>query len=492
MIHQPAFLKNVKRKTYNVARNRKPKQANPRARCFRLLLPLVCLLASGTLFSFVPKAAPRPNIIVVVTDDHRWDALGAMGNKIIQTPNLDHLARQGLLFKNAYVTTAICMVSRATLLSGQYLSRHKISEFTTDFSPAAVAQTYPLLLKKAGYKIGFINKYGVGHKNQPEEHFDYWSCTPKLQPDYEMKDAQGNFIHNTDKTGNDIREFLDKFSRQGPFCLSVSFKAPHEQDGNPPRFIVQERFKDLYKNVTMPTPETADPKYWNSFPDFFRQEQNIGRVRWHPLFSTPELAQETSKNYYRLITGVDEVMGKMLAQLRELGIADNTIILFTGDNGFYLGEHGLEGKWFGHEESIRVPLIIYDPRKSSPVRGKEITDIALNVDVAPTILGLAQAPVPAGMQGLDLIQLAAGRKKKAPRTDFFYEHTFAGSPRLPKVEGVVSREMKYMLFTEHGYEELYDLKQDPFEKQNLAQDPGHQPALQQLRSRYQVLKAAAQ
>ena len=458
------------------------------------LLVLAALLASGMLFSFRQKQAPKPNIIVVVTDDHRWDALGAMGNKIIQTPHLDRLAKQGLLFKNAYVTTSICMVSRASLLSGQYLSRHKISEFTTAFSPQAVQQTYPLLLKKNGYKIGFINKYGVGvgAKNQPDEYYDYWSCTEKGQPDYEMKDAAGNFIHNTDKTGQDIQEFLGKFGQQGPFCLSVSFKAPHEQDGNPPRFIVQERYKHLYRDVTIPAPETAAPQYWNSFPDFFRQEKNIARVRWQPLFSTPALAQETTKNYYRLITGVDAVIGDMVAQLEKLGIADNTIIIFTGDNGFYLGEHGLEGKWFGHEESIRVPMIVYDPRKGSPVQGKVSEEIALNIDVAPTVLALANAPVPAGMQGLDLIQVARGRKKKAARTDFFYEHTFAGSPRLPKVEGVVSRDTKYMLFTEHGYEELYDLKQDPHEKQNLAADPAYLAVLQKMRSRYQQLKAQAQ
>lgn len=455
-------------------------------------LTLLVLLASGGLFSFRPKPAAKPNIIVVVTDDHRWDALGAMGNKIIQTPHLDRLARKGVMFKNAYVTTAICMVSRASILSGQYLSRHKINNFSTPFSPEAVRQTYPLLLKQQGYKIGFINKYGVGvgAKNQPDELYDYWSCTEKGQPDYEMTDAEGNFIHNTDKTGQDIQEFLGKFGQQGPFCLSVSFKAPHEQDGKPPRFIVQERYRQLYAGVTIPTPETAAPQYWESFPAFFRQDQNIARERWKPLFSTPHLAQETTKNYYRLITGVDEVIGHMVDRLEKLGIADNTIIVFIGDNGFYLGEHGMEGKWFGHEESIRVPLIVYDPRRNSP-KGKVSTEIALNIDVAPTVLRLARVPVPAGMQGMDLMQLAANPKKKA-RTDFFYEHTFMGSPRLPKVEGVVSREMKYMLFTEHGYEELYDLKKDPREKQNLAKDPAYQAVLQKMRGRYQELKQQAQ
>lgn len=449
------------------------------------------LMVAGPICALGQKKPEQPNIIVVVTDDQRWDALGAMGNKIIKTPHLDKMAGKGVLFKNAYVTTAICMVSRASILSGQYLSRHQINTFTTDFSKAALEQTYPILLKKAGYKIGFINKYGVGQKNQPQAYFDYWSCTPKTQPDYEMQDENGNFIHNTDKSGNDIQEFLDKFGQQGPFCLSVSFKAPHEQDGDPPRFIVQERYKNLYQDVTIPTPITAAPQYWNSFPAFFRNEQNIARVRWKPLFSTPALAQETTKNYYRLITGVDEVMGNMVAKLEKLGIADNTVIIFIGDNGFYLGEHGMEGKWFGHEESIRVPLLIYDPRQPTPLKGKMCTEIALNIDVAPTILGLAKQPVPAGMQGIDLMQLAAGKNKKIFRNDFFYEHTFMGSPRLPKVEGVVSREIKYMNFIEHGYEELYDLKKDPHETTNLATHPQYQAKLNEMRQRYKTLKARA-
>jgi arylsulfatase A-like enzyme len=434
-------------------------------------------------------ASAKPNIIFLVTDDHRWDALGAMGNKIIRTPHLDALAHKGLLFRNAYVTTAICMASRASLLSGQYTSRHQINDFTTDFSPQALEKTYPLLLKQAGYKIGFINKYGVGQKNQPAAYFDFWTCTKKLQPDYEMQDAEGNFIHNTDKAGQDITQFLNQFGQQGPFCLSVGFKAPHEQDGDPPRFIVQERYKDLYRDVAIPSPLTADPKYWNQFPDFFRTDQNIARNRWKPLFSTPELAQETTRNYYRLISGVDEVVGQMLAQLEKLGIADNTIIIFTGDNGFYLGEHGLEGKWFGHEESIRVPLIVYDPRLPARQRVGQPKQIALNVDIAPTILSMAQVPVPPQMQGQNLLALA--QKKIKPRQDFFYEHNYIKSPRLPNVEGVVTQDFKYMLYTEHGYEELYSIRQDPKETTNLAQDPKYKPQLEALRARYKVLKQAA-
>jgi arylsulfatase A-like enzyme len=374
-------------------------------------------------------------------------------------------------------------VSRATILSGQYESRHKINDFGTDFTPEQLQQTYPLVLKDQGYKLGFIGKYGVG-KNHPSQYFDYWTCTPKTQPDYLLKDKQGKTVHNTDSVGHDIEIFLNEFGKKGPFCLSVGFKAPHEQDGKPSKYIVQDRFKNLYKDVTIPEPETADPKYWNSFPDFFRTDENIARDRWKPFFSTPELYQAHVKDYYRLITGVDEVIGNMMAQLKKLGLDKNTVVIFSGDNGFYLGEHGLEGKWYEHEESIRVPLIIYDPRKPASQQGKPSTDLALNVDIAPTILSLAKAPIPAGMQGHSL----AG--KTTPRTEFFYEHTYGKSTQLPPVEGVVTKDFKYTRYIEHNYEELYNIKTDPKETTNLATDPKYRKKLEELRAQYAKLKKA--
>ncbi len=452
--------------------------------CYKLPV-LIFLLFVNTAHLFSQQ---KPNIIFILTDDQRWDALGAMGNSIIKTPNLDKLAREGALFQNAYVTTSICAVSRASILTGQYESRHKINDFTTDLTKDQVMKTYPILLKQSGYKIGFINKYGVGQKNQPKELYDYWTATSKLQPDYEMKDSKGNFIHNTDSVDHDIQKFLDKFAGKGPFCLSVGFKAPHEQDGNPPQLIVQERYKDLYKEVKIPEPITADPKYWNSFPDFFRTNENIARERWKPLFSTPQLYQETVKNYYRLITGVDEVVGNLVDKLKKLGIADNTVIIFTGDNGFYLGEHGLEGKWYGHEESIRVPLIIYDPRMAAALKGSKPNQIALNIDIAPTILNLAGVPVPKQMQGYDIIKVL--KKQTREREDFFYEHTFLKSPKIPNVEGVVTKRFKYMKYIEHGYEELFDISNDPHETTNLANDSRYTKELKKLRERYIYLKEA--
>lgn len=433
--------------------------------------------------------AQRPNIILLLTDDQRWDALGAMGNTIIQTPHLDQLATQGILFQNAYTTTSICCVSRASIFTGQYEAFHQIHDFGTDFAPETLSRTYPALLKEAGYQIGFIGKFGVG-KHPPESLFDFWMDTEaggKGQPDYLMEQGDGRLIHDTDTINQSIQSFLDQYGVSSqPFCLSVSFKAPHEQDGFPPTYVIQPKFQDYYNNVIIPEPVTADPRYWDQLPDFFRTDTNFARARWKGLFGTPERFQENVKNYYRLITGVDEVVGNMIKKLKEKGISQKTIIIFMGDNGMLLGEHGMEGKWYGYEESIRVPFVIYNPLLPDKIRQYKAPQMVLNIDVAPTILGIAGVKAPSGMQGIDINQLLANELPE--RKDFFYQHYFLGGPRIPKVEGVVTQRFKYMNYIEHNFEELYDIRYDPHETTNLAQNPVYKPELNRLRKRFGVLQ----
>ena len=297
-----------------------------------------------------------------------------------------------------------------------------------------MSETYPVLLKNAGYQIASIGKFGVG-KHPPEAIYDFWVNTEaggKGQPDYIITGNDGNPVHDTDTLNNAIQEFLDKFGNNDkPFCLSVSFKAPHEQDGHPPQYITQPAYRNYYKHVTIPEPVTADPKYWQQLPAFFRTDTNFARARWQGLFGTPELFQENVKNYYRLISGVDDAVGNTMNKLRELGIDKNTIIIFMGDNGMFLGEHGMEGKWYGYEESIRVPLLIYDPNVPDKIRQYKAPQIALNIDIAPTILAMAGVQAPKQMQGINLIDLVSN--KLPERNDFFYQHYFLGGPRIPKV-----------------------------------------------------------
>jgi arylsulfatase A-like enzyme len=441
------------------------------------LLPLPVLSQNG-----------KPNIIFIITDDQRWDALGVMGNPILKTPALDNLANNGILFQNAYVTTSICCVSRASVLSGMYESGHNIHDFTTDMSPEVLKVTYPHLLKANGYKLGFIGKYGIGVA-PPKEIYDFWINSEeggKMQPDYIQTFSNGKRMHDTDTLDHAIQTFLGEYAGKEPFYLSVSFKAPHEQDGNPPKYFVQPGYEDLYKDVTIPYPVSAKEAYWNQFPDFFRTDSNFARARWKGLFGTPELFQENMKNYYRLITGVDAAVGRMVEKLRALGIEKNTVIVFMGDNGMLLGEKQIEGKWFGYEESIRVPLIVYDPRTSDKIKNLKAQQIALNIDIAPTILSLAGIKVPGSMQGVNLLDVVQGRTPT--REHFFYQHYFLGSPRIPMVEGVVTKDLKYMKFIEYGYEELFNVSLDPHELDNLAQNSSHGDELKKMRKLYESLK----
>jgi arylsulfatase A-like enzyme len=433
-------------------------------------------------------AQRKPNIIFLLTDDHRADAMGCARNPIIQTPNMDDLAAGGVRFTNAFVTTSICASSRASIFSGQWTRRHGIKGFGTHFSEEALAQTYPMLLSQAGYRTGFIGKYGVGPKKDlPINKYDYWKGFPG-QGRYENKDENGNYKHLTQIMGEQAIEFLHGCSQEQPFCLSVSFKAPHVQDSDPRQFLYDRAYSDLYKDVTIPTPETAHPRYFEALPDFLRTSE--ARRRWDIRFPNNEKFQESVRSYYRLITGVDVVIGKIREQLTQLNLDDNTVIMLIGDNGFYLGEYGLAGKWFPHELSIRVPLLVYDPRADSKHRGLTLDQMALNVDIAPTILELAHQKVPQQMQGQSLVPLLKGRKPRW-RIEFFYEHPFEHKT-IAKSEALRTKRYKYARYIDHDYEELYDLENDPAETINLAKDDKYKRTLTFLRNRCSELAKKAE
>ncbi len=439
-------------------------------------------------------AGKRPNILFLLTDDQRWDTLGCMGNRIIQTPNMDKLAGEGVRFVNMFVTTSICATSRASIFSGQYARRHGIHDFATGFSDEAWARTYPARLKQAGYRMGLIGKYGVGRdKEFHKDTFDFWRGIPG-QPKYEHKDKDGNYKHLTQMLGEQAIEFLQGSTPEQPFCLSISFKAPHVQDEDPRQFIYDPAYQDLYKDVEIPVPKTASESHFQTLPAFLRDDATTARVRWKMRFDTPEKYQESVKSYYRLITGVDVVLGRIRLELDRLGLADNTIIILTGDNGFFLAEHGFAGKWYGYEESIRVPLVVYDPRLPAGLRGRSRPEMALNIDLAPTMLSMAGVEIPAAMQGADLSPLIHGRTVPW-RTDFLYEHLYDLRPNgratslIPKCEGVVSERYKYLRYIEHEppYEQLFDRRSDPAEERNLVGHSDYERTLKAFRIRLHQL-----
>ena len=455
-----------------------------------LLATFTGVVAAGCVTSPpAPATESRPpNLIFLLTDDHRADALGVAGNPIIQTPQLDALARDGVRFRNAYVTSPICMISRASFLSGQYERGHGIHDFATEFSPEAFAQTYPALLRRAGYWSGFIGKYGVGNE-MPVRQFDVWHGFPG-QGQYETKDAQGRPIHITSLMGRQAVDFVEKAPRDRPFVLSISFKAPHVQDGDPRQFIPDSAYLGLYEDLTIPVPRKASPEYFQRLPEVLGGDSSEARIRWRLQFANPEMYQRSVKNYYRLISHVDAVVGEIREALRRSGAADNTVIVFTGDNGYFLGEHGLSHKWYGYEESIRVPLIVHDPRLPAARRGQVRDEMALNIDIAPTLLSLAGVPVPARMQGTSLIPLLHDRRVDW-REDFLFEHLFTHD-RIPRSDGVIGDRYKYLRYVDEQpvYEQLFDAEKDPDEVINFADRPEYAPVLERMRKRYRQLVAA--
>ncbi|MEJ5275137.1 MAG: sulfatase [Thermogemmata sp.] len=446
---------------------------------------ILCGYACYPLAAAEGQLGGRPNIIILLADDLRADALGCMGNPIIQTPSIDALAQKGTLFRNAFVTTSICAVSRASILCGQYARRHGIHDFNTDFTAQALAQTYPLLLKKAGYRIGFIGKYGVG-RNLPAQEFDYWRGFPG-QGFYFAKEKVGTPQHLTARMGDQALEFLAGCKPEQPFCLSISFKAPHAQDGAVREFPPDPRDEKLYADAVIPRPATAEERFFRLLPSFVQKSE--GRRRWERRFATDAMFQQTVKDYYRLITGMDREIGRIVDAVARRGWERQTLWLFTSDNGFFLGERGMSDKWLMYEESIRVPLIIMDPRLPSQLRGRKVDAMALNIDIAPTILDWAGVPVPQSMQGKSLRPWVEGQNVSSWRRDFFYEHHTL--PKLiPPSEGVRTERWSYIrwLAQEPVIEELYDIQADPRQERNLAGRAEYRATLEELRLRWSQLR----
>ncbi|HJT78544.1 MAG TPA: sulfatase, partial [Gemmataceae bacterium] len=402
---------------------------------------------------------------------------------VVRTPHIDALAARGTLFPNHFVTTSICCVSRASIFTGQYARRHHINDFSTPLTPEALARTYPALLRAAGYRTGFIGKYGVGNV-MPVKAFDYWRGFPGQGRYFEPGAAE----HLTARLGDQALEFLSGCDGTRPFCLSVSFKAPHCQDGARREFPPDPRDASLYAGVTIPVPRSATEAAFRKLPDFVQHSE--ARKRWQRRFATPELFQQSVRDYLRLVTGVDREVGRIVDALRKAKLDGNTLVVFTSDNGFFYGEHGLAGKWFMYEESIRVPLIVVDPRAPEGARGRKVEAMTLNIDLAPTLLDYAGVAVAPAMQGRSLRPLVRG-EHPAWRTDWFYEHHTL--PKiLPPSEGVRTERWAYLRWTgpEPAVEELYDLRADPLEEHSLAAAAGHRETLTRLRARWAELRKA--
>jgi arylsulfatase A-like enzyme len=445
------------------------------------------LIATATLPTAHGDHKPTPpNIVFILADDMRWDMMGCAGNKIIKTANLDALAKEGVRFENFFVTTSICAASRASLLTGLYERTHRYTFGTKPITAEHVGISYPVQLRKAGYRTGFVGKFGVGvPAGATKEMFD--SFTPLDRTPYWKKQPDGTEKHLTEIEAGKAIDFINSCKAGEPFCLSVSFNAPHAEDNDPKQYYWQKELDDLYSDVKFPVPKTMTDEFFNSQPDFLKESESRVRFKWR--FDEPKKYQAMVAGYYRMISGVDLVVGKLRAALKAKGFDRDTVIVFTSDNGYFLGERGFADKWYIYEPSIRVPLIVFDPRAARALQGRTVSQMALNVDISPTLLELACVQVPKGVQGRSLVPLLNGERPADWRTDFFYEHLFERN-NIPKSEGVRTERFTYVRWFEQKpvVEELYDHVADFDEVKNLIADPKFANIRDSLRKRTTELR----
>ena len=486
-------------------------------------------------FQALAESAPPPNIIFLMTDDQRCDNLGCYGRPEFRTTHIDKLSEQGVTFDNAYYAVSICMPSRVTMLTGRYISNHQVGfspPYNYTLSQAGFADSYPNQLKKAGYRTGFVGKVGFAvtdeaqRPNTPkgynfEEHltdyFDYFAGDgthtgggDKVWPKDDAKlqaiyDKERKNPGRTIRSGEAMLHFLDTQPKDQPFCLSVSFLAvKHDSDSH-----LHRPHRDLFKEHEFSVPENWVEGANEKLPEVVRDYWRGHRLHLERT-STPALYQRQVRRFAAQGYTVDQQVGKMMQKLEEKGFLENTIVIYTSDNGRFQGSHGLFDKALLYEESMKAPLIVFDGRVPQSERGRREPALVSSVDVAPTILALAGLEAPASMQGHDFSKvLNQSQDMSQWQKSVFMENLFLvslmGSRNKPNPEeinkkhiaqnksyrchGVRTDRWKYFVYYEHSpqIEELYDLKRDPLEQNNLANDPQHAATLERLRKETEEL-----
>jgi len=419
----------------------------------------------------------RPNFVFFLTDDQRWDGMSCAGNPILKTPNMDRIARDGVRFSNMFVTNSLCGPSRASYLTGRYTHNHGVRR--NGMALSLKHKTFPEMMKDAGYETAFIGKwhnFDLGRKRGFDFHFGFRGqgryYNPIISENYgPEKEYQG---HVTDILADKAIEFINK-EHDKPFCLLLWFKAPHRS------FHPAERFKGLYADDVIPEPVNFHDDY-RTRPDAVKNaNMKIGDFDDVPDYQT------FVKDYYRCLAGVDENVGRVLDTLAGAGLEEDTAVVYAGDNGFFIGEHHFFDKRFMYEESIRVPLLI---KYSKLVKlGLVKPEMALNVDIAPTILDLAGIPIPGAMDGKSLKPVLED-KKTDWRKDFLYEYYEYPGPHSGRMNrGIRTERWKYIHYFKEPQEfELYDLKTDPHEMNNLIHEPGYRELIEKLRKRMEDLR----
>lgn len=503
------------------------------AMLFGLLCILIDLVFAG------PQS--QPNVVVVLADDMRAGYTGHEGHPLIQTPYLDAFAARATVFSNAFATSAVCTPSRTSLLSGLYERRHGVNfNSRSCMTLEAFRQTYPMLLQDAGYFVGYVGKNHTpvgrnengetGYKSGVmENQFDYWFAGHGHLTFY-PKDVKKHTIFKNASADTQIeiigegvdyfmkpdgafqagQDFLQSRPKDQPFALLVNFNLPHGAGTG--SMQLRESDPELYKTAYRHLKDRFD------LPSTYISEANLTEAKIPQsvykgeFISQYDYVKETNTLRERLIrtaqtiTGIDRLFGKLLEQLEEQGVAENTIIVFTSDHGLLLGEFGLGGKVFLYEPSIRVPLIVFDPRIKKSERVAKSEELVALVDIAPTLLELTGTPIPPDMQGLSLKPLLWGHPFQW-RQELFLENMMT-IQNYPRMEGVRTKKWKYIRYFDREknapynqminasingelpiYEELYNLQHDPEERQNVISDPVNSSILTGLRLKNSELVA---
>jgi len=484
----------------------------------------------------------RPNILFLFTDDHAKNAMSIYSDKLIQTPNMDRIGREGILFKNAFVTNSLCGPSRATILTAKYSHLNGFMKNGDRFDGAQ--QTFPKLLHAAGYQTAIIGKW---HLASAPTGFDYYNILNGQGHYYnpvliENGDTSIRHGHVTDIIADLSLDYLKDSVSEKPFCMMVQFKAPHRNWMPNPRYFddfeedlpVPETFYDDYKNRE--AAQKADMRVADMFlsldmklmPEVFGEDNATGgladfdpaknwentfnrmdstqKAAWmahygpvnefyknnHGSWTEKELAewkyQRYMKDYLRCVKSVDDNIGRILKYLEDNNMLDNTLVVYSSDQGFYLGEHGWFDKRFMYEESFGTPMVMRYPPKIKA--GSVSEEMVMNLDLAPTFLAAAGVPVPDDMQGKSMMPLWADPQKQDWR-DAIYYHYYAnvGWHSVQRHEGVRTKTHKLVNFYDLGNWELYDLENDPHELNNIYEAEGNSKLEAELKNKLQLLRS---
>jgi len=460
---------------------------------FLIVAIVPAILAGSSSVLCCAESDERPNIVVVLVDDLRWDEIGCAGHPFARTPNIDRIASEGVRFRNAFCTTPLCSPVRACLLTGLHTHHHGILDNINRNEQSHRLKTFPQVLQRNGYNTAYVGKWHMGNDDTARPGFDYWvsmkgqgtSFDPLLNVDGERKKFSG---HTTDVLNEKAVAFIRQ-ERQQPFCLYVAHKALHPEltqrddgsitDPKAAKFLPAKRHRELYADAAIPRRLNVTDSLKDK-PALQREIEGLP-----PLGPATGTSDKTVRDRLRMLAAVDEGVGLLLAELERSGELDNTVFVFTSDHGYWYGEHGLSvERRLAYEEGIRIPLLVRYPRLVKS--GGVIDQFALSIDLAPTLLDLAHATATFSMDGRSLVPLLKGEHPADWRTSFLIQYnTDTVFPRVHKMgyRAIRTKRWKYIRYNElNGMDELYDLKNDPYEMENVVNRPDSKMVLNRLSS----------